>query len=66
MGKISYEEIAIKQLENWDWHVEKYRLYGLPWYLKVWLYPVIWGIKGEVEAGIRRLMKGDGGNGQER
>ena len=53
---MNYKDLAIKQLEFWGWDVEKFRLYGLPWYLKLLLYPVIWGIEREVEAIIDRLI----------
>ena len=55
--KIDYEEVAIEFLERQGFNTEKWRLYGLPWYLKVYLYPAIWEIKVEVETAVKRLLK---------
>lgn len=54
--RITYEDIAIRYLEDLGWNVEKYRIFGLPWHLKIYLYPVIWGIQGEVENAIKRII----------
>ena len=58
MMKASYEELAIQHLKKEGFDVERWRLYGLPWYWKVYLYPIIWAIKGEVEDIAQRLIKG--------
>ena len=57
MESVNYKELAIKQLEEWGWDVERYRIYGLPWYLKWCLYPIIWSIGRVVEDTIQRLIK---------
>lgn len=57
--KISYQEIAIMQLEEWGWAVERYKIYGLPWYLKACLYPIIWFISKEVEKICENLLRKD-------
>ncbi|KKM84292.1 hypothetical protein LCGC14_1300550 [marine sediment metagenome] len=54
---ISYKEITIQQLKAWNWSTERYEVYELPWYLKLYLYPTIWTIKGAVEAAIRQLER---------
>ncbi len=57
--QVSYKDVAIKQLEHWGWDVEYYRVYGIPWYLKLYLYPIIWCIRKEVEGVIKRIIKGN-------
>jgi len=58
--KFKYEELAILHLEKQGFDVDKWKLYGLPWYWKAYLYPVIWGIKGEVEDAVERLVERGG------
>ena len=55
--EVGYQEMAIQQLEAWGWNVECYRLYGLPWLLKLCLYPAIWSIRLEVQAALERIVK---------
>ena len=55
--EVGYQEMAIQQLEAWGWSVERYRLYGLPWLLKLGLYPAIWGIRLEVQVALERIVK---------
>lgn len=51
---MDYKELAIKLFETWGWNTERYQIYGIPWYLKIYIYPSIWFIKKSVEDIIKR------------